>query len=156
MVKGLFSIGTMLNDQDLTQDDVRLALQTEVCSLTDASFQGARAIQAWADGISPGLSATRFDGTLRGTRQTAAVVAAGLSQFGVVDPGKPYRGKQIGTWNSAETEARGAMRVTYDLADYLVQPGEYLVRFDYMSGMHGIDHHALWRLPQPPRTSLRS
>ncbi len=83
MVNEIFAVGMLLSESASLSDEARGELQQCTSRLAMAGTQATDALNAWKEGICPGLRADRFDSTVQETRQTVVTIMDALTQLGV-------------------------------------------------------------------------
>ncbi|MGC9320332.1 MAG: ThuA domain-containing protein, partial [Armatimonadota bacterium] len=64
-------------------------------------------------------------------------------QFGIEDPGRPYRMTVVGGWTAEDFEEQRRREKTFEVTDMVTGPGTYTVGFRYTSGWNGLRSYAV-------------
>ncbi len=149
MLRTIYDMGVVLADETLEPETARPRLNEEMYEMALASFQAEEAMRDWRDALEGWDGASRFDDTLEVIGQTASEIGEHLRQFGIRDPGLPYRTNTIGQWNAEDFEESRRIEKTFEVTELLQSPGTYQVGFRYTSGWHGLVQYAVRLLAAP-------
>jgi len=147
MLKAIHEMGRIVGKKKELGEQQKASVAGLMGDLDQATLKTTNALGAWQQAVAPDNRAGRFEDTVRVTQETCAAVGQAIDKFGVEDPGKPYRAKQVGRWQTEDFEPGPEIAKTWDVTEAINGPGTYRVQFVYQSGWYGLNIH---------RTSLAS
>ncbi len=138
MLRAIYDMTVILSTVEDQPEAARERLNLSMHEMALSSQQATHALLDWRYALEGWPGAARFDDTLEIIQKTASDIGAHLAQFGIPDPGKPYRSNVIGTWTADDFEESRQARKEFEVTDLLTAPGTYEVGFRYTAGYHGI------------------
>ncbi len=138
MLRTVYDMTTILSDTGPAAEKARQKLNLAMHQMALASQQATQGLLDWRDALEGWNGASRFDDTLEVIQRTTSDVGDYLEQFGIPDPGKPYRINVIGAWTADDFEESRQIRKEFEVTHLVSESGEYQVGFRYTGGWHGL------------------
>jgi hypothetical protein len=112
-----------------------------MAELDRATYQTTEGLKAWQQAVAPDSKASRFSDTVRVTEETCAAIGEFLGEFGIDDPGRPYRQKTVGAWKTEDFAEGPEITKMWEVTDHIAGPGTYRTEFVYRRGWYGLGIH---------------
>ncbi len=138
MLRAIHDLGATLQAIDGPDEAARQKLHQAMHSLALAAHRAVTGHVEWKDAVEAWDGAARFTDTLDCIDKTAGDIGEYLADFGIPDPGKPFRGRTISEWSADDFDQQRTITREIDVTDMISGPGTYIVGFKYTSGWHGL------------------
>ena len=137
-VRAIYAIADAVAGKQKPDAAKTKGLQALFDELADAGLEVTGGLDLWHDTVAPDCGVSRFYDTINVTHETVSAIAKALAPFGIKDTARPYRPHKIGSWKTADFDAKERIEKRWDATDSLDGPGTYRVRFVYTRGWNGL------------------
>ena len=138
MLHGIHRLRQAIGDQQELADDEKQIVVGLMAELDRATHQTTEGLNAWQQAVAPDSKASRFSDTVRVTEETCAAIGEFLGEFGIDDPGRPYRQKTVGSWKTEDFAEGPRTTKTWEVTDRIAGGGKYRIEFVYRRGWYGL------------------
>ncbi len=138
MLRTIREIGDSIGGKKELSAEEKVAAAALLARLDAATRQTTESLVAWQQAVAPDSATSRFEDTVRVTEETGTAVCEFVASLGVDDPGRPYRMRKAGEWKTEDFPEGPEITKTWDLTDFITEPGTYRARFVYESGWYGL------------------
>ncbi len=141
MLKTIHQLGDAIGKKKELADEEKQTVTEQMAALDAATNQTTEGLRAWQQAAAPDSSPSRLEDTIQVTEQTCADIGRFLAQFGIEDPGRPYRKVRAGVWKTEDFDEGPEITKRWEVTDLLAGPGTYEVQFVYRRGWYGLGIH---------------
>jgi len=132
--------------RDLSGDRKQTAATAALAKIDDAARGLTNSVYRWGTTVNP-LPEEALPSRLRDTVDFASAVASAAWEIGrdlgIKDPHPAYRLRQLREWETADLATAAPVLLRADAGGFILGPGAYNVRFQFVDGNVGLDVHSV-------------
>ncbi len=140
MLKGLYLLAGDTVKGDKMSPDEKAAAGASLALVDEGSREARDGLLAWGEAVASRLMArppSRFADTANCIEAVMSQVSDIVTGYGMQDPNRPYRSRQIGRWVTEDFKTGRDQTKTWEVTSFVAGPGRYQVYFQYEKGWYG-------------------